>query len=507
MTLRSKNAHRVLRPDPALPSNYVLNEPLQSTPETFMSTTATIENSSRSGLARRTLRIIAATLSALVVVLTTTIAPGGAHADDQSYLYLDVSDLELAGRVEFPLSDVETVFGIDFTNEASDDDTLALIDERLGELQAYADEHLSISSADGTELAVAFEGRSLLSTDKFDQDNNYVWLPFELSGYDTPAPREFVITFDPFFDEVDGRDALIVIENDVEGGIYNNEADFLVAFDADSRTQEVDLGDASALKNLTASIELGVDHIKTGPDHVLFVLVLLIPSVLVFRKSWHPTASFFSSLWRVLKIATMFTIAHSITFSLAGLGILPLPPSKFVEAIIAISIALAAIHSVRPVFPNKEWLIAFAFGLFHGMGFATLVEGLDVSRSTQLVSLLGRNIGIEIGQVAVIVACFPGLYFLRRTRFYMPFLKVSAAVMSFIAIGWMIERLAEIELGINDIVDPLVVLPRALIVIAIATAAAYGIFKREEAADRLLPTIDELDTPPPADERIPTMAG
>lgn len=434
-------------------------------------------------------------------------APGGAHAGDQSYLYLDVSDLELAGRIEFPLSDIESVFGIDFINEASDADTLALIDERLAELQAYADEHLTITTVDGTELTVAFEGRRLLSDEKFDQDNNYLWLPFELSGYDTPAPREFVITFDPFFDEIDGRDGLIVIENDVEGGIYNNEADFLVAFDSNSRTQDVDLGDASALKNLTASIGLGVDHIKTGPDHVLFVLVLLIPSVLIFRERWHPTAGFLSSLWRVLKIATMFTIAHSITFSLAGLGILPLPPSKFVEAIIAISIALAAIHSVRPIFPNKEWLIAFAFGLFHGMGFATLVEGLDVSRSTQLVSLLGRNIGIEIGQVGVIVACFPALYFLRRTRYYLPFLKISAGVMSFIAIGWMIERLAEIELGINDIVDPAVVLPRAAIVLAVLTAAAFGIFKKEEAAGRLLPTVDELEGPPPAEERIPTMAG
>jgi hypothetical protein len=443
----------------------------------------------------------------VVVLLTTMVAPGGAHAGDQSYLYLDVSDLELAGRIEFPLSDIESVFGIDFINEASDADTLALVDERLDELQAYADEHLTISMVDGTELNVDFDGRSLLSTDKFDQDNNYLWLPFELSGFEAPAPREFVITFDPFFDEIDGRDGLIVIENDVEGGIYNNEADFLVAFDSNSRTKEVDLGDASALKNLTASIELGVDHIKTGPDHVLFVLVLLIPSVLVFKKGWHPTNGFLSSLWRILKIATMFTIAHSITFSLAGLGILPLPPSKFVEAIIAISIALAAIHSVRPVFPNKEWLIAFSFGLFHGMGFATLVEGLDVSRSTQLVSLLGRNIGIEIGQVAVIVACFPALYFLRRTRYYLPFLKLSAAFLSFIAIGWMIERLAEIELGMNDLVDPLVVLPRALIILAVLTVAAYGIFKREEAADRLVPTLDELEGPPPSEERIPTMVG
>ncbi len=449
-------------------------------------------------------RVVAMSIAAMVAVIVVA-APAGAHAGDQSYLYLDVSDLALAGRIEFPLSDIETVFGIEFVDEASDGDTLALVDTRLGALQTYANEHLTIETVDGTKLTVTFEGRRLLSTDKFDQDNNYLWLPFEISGFDAPAPREFVITFDPFFDEIDGRDGLIVIENDVEGGIYNNEADFLVAFDSGSRTQDVDLGDASSFKNLSASVKLGIDHIKTGPDHVLFVLVLLIPSVLFFRNGWHPTNGFLSSLWRILKIATMFTLAHSITFSLAGLGILPLPPSKFVEAVIAISIAMAAIHSIRPIFPNKEWLIAFGFGLFHGMGFATLVDGLDVSRSTQLVSLLGRNIGIEIGQVGVIVACFPALYLLRRTRYYLPFLNVTAIVMSIIAVGWMVERLAEIELGINDIVDPLVVLPRAAIVLLALTALSFVIFKREEASGRLLPTLDEVEEFSDA-ERIHTLA-
>lgn len=455
---------------------------------------------------KRPVSAILAGVLALVIVTVTAVIPLGAHADNQSYLYLDVSDLELSGRVEFPLSDVGTVFGIDFVNDASDDDTLALIDPHLSELQRYANEHLTIQTAEGVELNVAFEGRRLLSTDSFEQDNNYLWLPFELSGYGTPVPREFIISFDPFFDDIDGRDALIIIENDLQGGIFGNEADALVGFNAGNRTQTIDLGDASTFKNLTASIELGIDHIKTGPDHILFVLVLLIPSVLVFRKGWHPTNGFLSSLWRVVKIATMFTVAHSITFSLAGLGFLPLPPSKLVEAVIAISIAAGALHSVRPIFPNKEWLIAFAFGLFHGMGFATLIDGLDVSRSTQLVSLLGRNIGIEIGQLGVIVVCFPALYLLRRTRYYQPFLKISAAFLSIIAIGWMIERLAEVELGINDIVDPLVVLPRALLGVVALTFIAYGIFQREEKAGQLVPTLDEFDDPPPADEPLPTMA-
>jgi hypothetical protein len=438
--------------------------------------------------------LIAAALVATLTVIGGFAGPASAHAGDQSYLYLDVSDLALAGRVEFPLGDVESVFGIDFENDASDAATLGLIDERLDELVAFADDHLTISDADGNELTTTFEGRRLLSTDKFDQDNNYLLLEFTLSGFDTPAPRDFIIEFDPFFDEIPGRDGLIVIENDIEGGIYGNEANALVAFDADSRIKEVSLGDASAFKNLSASVELGVDHIKTGPDHILFVLVLVLPAVLVFAGgNWQPGSGFGSSLWRVLKIATMFTVAHSITFSLAGLEILPLPPSKFVEAVIAISIALAALHNLRPIAPNKEWLIAFSFGLFHGMGFATLVEGLDVSRSTQLVSLLGRNIGIELGQVAVIVGAFPGLFLLRRTRYYVPFLRLVSIGMAVVAIGWMVERLAEIELGINDIVDPLIKLPNAYYYVATFTALCLVVNRIETAAGRLLPVYGEDD--------------
>ncbi len=465
-----------------------------------------MQNLSRTESNAGTIRRVLLVLTATLVALLTLPSPASAHAGDQSYLYLDVSDLELAGRIEFPLSDIEEVFGIDFINEASDDDTLALIDPRLSELQAYADEHVNIATIDGQDLTLTFDGRSLLSTDKFDQDNNYLWLPFTVDGFTGETPREFIIDFDPFFDEIDGRDGLLVIENDVEGGVFGNEAEALLTYDSGTRTQEVRLGDASAWKNFVSSVNLGVDHIKTGPDHVLFVLVLLIPAVLVFTgRGWQPSQGFGSSLWRVLKIATMFTVAHSITFTLAGLEILPLPPSKFVEAIIAISIGLAALHTLRPIMPNKEWLIAFAFGLFHGMGFATLVDGLDVSRSTQLVSLAGRNVGIEIGQVAVIILFFPALYLLRRTRYYMPFLWVSSLALTAVALGWMYERLAETEIGVSSWIEPVFSVPNIFFYVAGLTAIALAAFFTEDRNGRLIPLDLDDDVAPADDERVPTL--
>ena len=203
----------------------------------------------------------------------------------------------------------------------------------------------------------------------------------------------------------------------------------------------IDLGDASQWNNFRASIDLGVDHIRTGPDHVFFILALLLPAVLILVAwPWKPSPSFGYSLLRIVLVATMFTIAHSITFTLAGLDYLPLPPSKLTESVIALSIMLAALHNLRPILGHREWLLAFVFGLFHGMGFAGLVEDLDINRTTQLVSLLGRNVGIEIAQLVIIFVTFPLLFLLRRTRAYMPLFTLVSLALAAVSAVWIVER-------------------------------------------------------------------
>ncbi len=155
-----------------------------------------------------------------------------------------------------------------------------------------------------------------------------------------------------------------------------------------------------------------------------------------------------------LKIVSMFTIAHSITFVLAGLEVIPLPPSRVVESLIALSIIAAALHNLHPIFINREWAIAFVFGLFHGMGFASLVSGLDVGKSTQMFSLLGRNVGIEFGQALVVLLLFPALFLLRRTRWYRPLFVVGSIGLALIAFGWMLERVFVVDLKVGRVVEP-----------------------------------------------------
>ena len=432
-------------------------------------------------IADKSARVAALALSLALLLGLASVA--SAHTGDQTYLYLDITQSSLTGRVEAPIPDVRSVLGL-----SEDLGNQAVIDGHADEIIDYLADHM-VFGADGQVWEASFDEPSVFFSEADEEDDNYLVAPFTVAVGDT-VPRSFDLRFDPFVDEVEGRSSLLLIANDYDGGVIENGWESLTAFDAGSREQVIDLGEPSWFKNLMASIKQGVNHIQTGPDHILFVLVLLLPAVLVFDQRWWPTSGFVSSLWRVLKIVTMFTIAHSITFTLAGLDLLPLPPSKLVEFIIALSIAAAALHNIRPVFPNREWALSFAFGLFHGMGFASLVEGLDVSRNTQLISLLGRNIGIEIGQAVVVLLLFPALYLLRRTRFFRPFFVGASVVMSVIALVWMIERLAETDLGISAIIDPVFVWPRIFFIVIALTLAAAAAYQVESGSGRLLPTID-----------------
>lgn len=428
--------------------------------------------------------------TALVVLIVSTLwaLPASAHRGNQSYLYLDVGPSELNGRVELPYTDVREAFGL--VLEQPVETLLAELEANLEMLHEYVESHASVG-ANGQTFELTFDGVELLGDGSEDGDEPaYVIFPFEVDVPQAEVPRELDVTFDPFFDEIDNRDAIVLVANDWQRGVFEEEANELLVTVPSNRGGTIDLGDPSQWLNFTGSISLGVNHIQTGPDHIFFVVVLLLPSVLVFTSLWRPAPSFGSALWRVLKMVSMFTLAHSITFTLAGLNFIPLPPSKLVETIIAVSIAAAAIHNLRPVFLNREWLIAFVFGLVHGLGFASLVEALDTSRSTQLISLLGRNVGIEIGQMVVILLSFPALFLLRRTRYYRPLFVGGSILLALISVVWAAERIFEFDLGTTDLVVLAIKWPRSLIVMIIATIVAAAIYKAEDSAGRLEPVAD-----------------
>jgi HupE / UreJ protein len=202
-----------------------------------------------------------------------------------------------------------------------------------------------------------------------------------------------------------------------------------------------------------AAFRLGVRHIAEGTDHLLFLLVLLLPAPLLASASvWNRRATVRVSLVHILGIVTAFTLGHSFTLALSAFGLVTLP-SRLVEVLIAVSILVSAIHALRPIFPGREAAIAAFFGLIHGLAFASALNALGFGGWYRLVSLLGFNVGIETMQLAVVAAVLPSLLLLSRTRGYSGFRITGAAFAVIASIAWITERLFNLHTPIDSAIN------------------------------------------------------
>ena len=158
----------------------------------------------------------------------------------------------------------------------------------------------------------------------------------------------------------------------------------------------------------------GVRHILTGYDHVLFLLCLLLPSVM--RRTPRGLAAGRAALarrcWPVVGIVSAFTVAHSITLGLAALKLVSLSPA-FIEPAIAVTIILAALDNVLPIFPVRRVVVTFFFGLIHGFGFAGVLAELNLPRADFAWALLQFNLGLEVGQLLIVAVATTALFTLR----------------------------------------------------------------------------------------------
>ena len=453
---------------------------------------------------------VVALATTLIVMLTALVgAPTAqAHSGFQSYVYLEVFDDAIFGRVEYPVAELNRVLGWDI-NEDDLEQTLADSQARRDDLIAYTQEHLTLFPLDGEPGDWTFEYSEVTTLGIAGID--YAILEFEIEQRFDPSPRSFNVEYDGIIESDPDRDAFLLIATDFGSGTFNNEADEFLRFTDDNTQQLVDLDDRSFWKGVAGTIGLGVEHIQIGTDHILFVLALVMPAAMVFTRrkadgpdaplSWQPAPSFTSSLLRVLKIATMFTIAHSITLAIGGFEIFELPP-RFVEAVIAISIAIAALHNIRPIFANKEWLMAFGFGLFHGFGFAGLLGDLGLTRSNRFVSLLGFNIGVEIGQALIILMVFPILFVMRRTRIFVPAMYAGSVVLALVSLAWASERIFDYDTDVNALVDPVFRWPRAAWLLLGVFAIAVAIYFFDRSQNALRPVADSTDDAPTVDDEV-----
>jgi HupE / UreJ protein len=182
--------------------------------------------------------------------------------------------------------------------------------------------------------------------------------------------------------------------------------------------------DAPIQQQISSFIGLGIEHIWTGYDHILFLISLLMLG---------------GSLRSLLKVVTAFSLSHSVTLFLAALNIISIP-SRWVEIAIALSIAYIASANLWHKQPQARWQLAFGFGLIHGLGFSSALQELDLPRTNLVTSLASFSLGIELGQFAIVLAVYLGLFYLRKLPWDLTIRRlISAGVLVMSAI-WVWER-------------------------------------------------------------------
>jgi len=176
----------------------------------------------------------------------------------------------------------------------------------------------------------------------------------------------------------------------------------------------------------TSFLLLGIEHIFTGYDHVAFLLGLIVLG---------------GSLLSLLGIVSAFTIAHSLTLVLATLDVV-VPPTQFIEAAIALSICYVAAENLFLREVRFRWMVSFFFGLVHGFGFSGILRELGLPSGQVVVSLLSFNLGVEVGQVAIVAIAFPVVLFLMHKRWHKPAVVVTSVLIFGLGMVWFIERIS-----------------------------------------------------------------
>ncbi|MEM9930028.1 MAG: HupE/UreJ family protein [Bacteroidota bacterium] len=363
-----------------------------------------------------------------------------AHAPDQSYLYLNIYKDQIKGRYELSTPDINRAVGANLARPLTE----AAMQPYIDQLRAYIK---SRSSFKGEKVyQIKFTDYEVVN---LDEEEDFVRVNFVLEGL-AVIPDALEIQYDLLFDVSPVHTGGLIQEHNWKAGILNNYAKLSAIFTKNETVQTLDLTDGSVWQGFTALVKLGMWHIWIGLDHILFLVALILPSVVRRRPKeqvgekgknweWVPVSDFKSAFLYILKIVTSFTVAHSITLALASLGIVELN-SRLVESIIAFSIAVAAFHNIVPIFKAKEWIITFVFGLFHGFGFASVLGEKGLSGDYMAYSLLGFNVGVEIGQVLIVCAIFPILYLIRKTKFYPRIIFWGSIFLILMAMHWVIER-------------------------------------------------------------------
>lgn len=339
------------------------------------------------------------------LLLTMTLAgPAAAHVTSTGLATLDVTDGTLAYRLTMVATEIDDQAGRLFSAAAAGDRSAA---ERVaGFMRDYA--RFAIANEPCRPGRISIRG-SGTGDDK-------VVLEMALS-----CPKSAgILSIRDDWPQVMGAHFQTVMSVRVPG---RPSAEFV--FLEDRRDATVDLAGATGT-GWIAFVAMGVEHILGGLDHLLFLVALLALA---------------RGFWQTVTIVTGFTVAHSITLSLAALGVVDVP-SRIVEPLIAASIVWVAVENlVAPSGVGRRWLIAAIFGLVHGLGFASALTELDLARDALVRALIGFNVGVELGQVAFVIVVMPPLAWASRPGRLPRLPQFLSVIVAALGMVWLVLRL------------------------------------------------------------------
>jgi len=345
-----------------------------------------------------------------------------AHFKSASVVQLEAGKHRVTGQVRLPY---DMIVLLPFKGKTEE--------QLIASIRSYASRHITARGANGRAWRVRLRGGRTM------EGNGVYELVFGLT-LTPPRKRvtDFSLSYDAIIERIPSHRAVLLLRS---GG---GDSQVLGFFESDRRTLEVDAGGGGSsvthFDEFRSAIDLGVKHISEGSDHLLFLLMLLLPAPLLIRRGrWVRCDDPKRSALRIVHVVTAFAIGHSITLALAGLGLIHVPEQP-IEALIALSILVAAIHAIRPLIPSGEAVIAVTFGLVHGLAFASILGELDLERGALIFTLLGFNLGIELTQLLVVALIMPSLYLLSRTPAYTPFRIGGGALGIVLSGGWLLQR-------------------------------------------------------------------
>lgn len=374
------------------------------------------------------IQLVVALVSSILLLLCPDITV--AHKPSDSYLRLQINENAINGQWDIALRDLDYAMGLD----ANDDGALS-----WGEVRTQQD-NISSYALSRLQLNVADTGCSnQLHNLLIDHHSDGAYAVLQFSANCPTRPTNLHVQYGLFFDLDSLHRGLLQI--------HHESTTQTAVFSPEQSAEQFDLTTHTFWREFFEFGREGVWHIWIGYDHILFLISLLLPSVLLWKSGqWEGAESFRQVLSEVLSIITAFTLAHSITLSVATMGLVTLP-SRWVESVIAGSVVLAALHNLFPVIHIRRWIVGFVFGLIHGFGFASVLTDLRLPTTSLFVALAGFNIGVEAGQLVIVSAFLPLAYAIRHSWSYRYLaMQLGSTCIAGLALIWLIERSLNLSL-------------------------------------------------------------